>query len=273
MLSMHLGRRLGTVLRYMQRLSSEASIVSKSIDIEVSAPIRRGAARIEFVGKPKVRYLVTAVPVRIMMEVAGSEAVLPYIDLKVEDGKLSWARVPSLSGYGYYRADPAAGIALASSIMQTNRYVIKSKSAKLKKFIEDIFEDVKMLELEFRDRVELLMKEAAKRKEPTVDVDLWIFLNKEGILTLDYRARGRPPFIVISVDYALPRDKVYIIPVMAYNGRDVVVKKELGDLTGHATELLNKLDIDTIFKRIQEVLHQFIKEYVKTLLVARMQML
>ena len=101
---------------YMQSLSREVSFVSKSVDIEVKAPVRRAVVRIEFIDKPRVRYLVLAVPVKIVVEVADFEAVLPYIVLKVEDGALSVAHAPSLSGDGYYRVDPVAGIALASSI-------------------------------------------------------------------------------------------------------------------------------------------------------------
>ena len=49
--------KLGILFRYMQSLSREASIVSKLLDIEVLASVRRGAAKIEFVNKPKTKVL------------------------------------------------------------------------------------------------------------------------------------------------------------------------------------------------------------------------
>jgi len=54
------------------------------MDVKVPAPVRKDTAMIEFVDKLRIRYLVVVVPMRIVVEVAGSEAILSYIALKVD---------------------------------------------------------------------------------------------------------------------------------------------------------------------------------------------
>ena len=199
----YLRSMLDTAFKYMQKFSRDLSIVGKSMDTEVRAPVRKGVVRIEFIDKPVVRYLVHAVPARIMIEAACYEARLPYIALKVEDGEFSEARMPSLSGEGYHRlGDPIAGIAQASSIMRMGSYVVSSKSVELKNFVEDIFENVRRIgEEELKQEIKLLTKEATKHKE-FLDVELMILFSKEDVLSLYYR-ESKEPYLAINISHSL----------------------------------------------------------------------
>ena len=95
-----------------------------------------------------------------------------------------------------------------------------------------------------------------------------ILFSKEDVLSLYYR-ESKEPYLAINISHSLSEDEAALFPVLTFNGKDVSVVKDAKDLVDNVTDLLNKLNVDTLFKDLQEVIHQFIEEYVKALIVIK----
>jgi len=282
-------QELSTIYNYMHELSRALSILSITGDLELQAPVEKGWVKIKFVDRPRVKYFVYPSFFRTVVEVANSTVPTPpYIDLGVEGGSFKYAAVPSVITEGdQYALNPVVALALAKIMVRRIRYDIEASHQALKDFVSRFFNDMDDdIVISF---AELMIREFTKGSRIEPDPDIELIVESTPKLFIYYRANGYPkPYIITGIyieGIELTREDEELepstlgIPILCYTGNTVRLLKNFfetllslapGFQVNHFINMLSGVGTSKVLKEVKNWLPDFIQEFAKAVITAKM---
>jgi len=294
-----LKQMLNEVYKHAQEISRTLSILAISKNLKLQAPVEEGWVKIKFAERPITKYYVCPSYFETVVVVSDTTvAIPPYIDLIVENGIFKDVIVPLATidedqyEEEYEEAetecepDPITALAFVKTVAQRAGYIIEASHQDLKDFVTRFFNE--MNDNGVMSYAELLVEEFTKNprrvKGPPIEI-VALTIPTIPIVSIHYSESDMivyyyHPEVETREESKESGISLIEVQILSYDGRTVkllkprIIKRfrlpKPKVLAIRTFEVLNRVRITEVLQEAKGWIANFIQEFAKAVIVAKM---